>query len=605
MKYNIVKYIILIVILFNVSLGCNSNADEKLASQKFNKYTSLDLVSHLSWDSLPADANDIVMVLYDSLMKSRYLIQKDDNVTDTTFYKEYYNPVTIAQYALKLYDEYIKTNSEYLLKDFLKQASFFIDERNYHVISHDEIAYPYYLFFEELYPIWYSGMAQGQIISVLLRYYDVTKDKSVLDLVVKTKNFMLKPLNEGGCLDFTNNGCYWIEEYPDSPISPNVLNGFMFSYVGLYEYCKYFPEDKYAKYILDESLKSLKQEMDLFQLGSWLLYDLNEHDKQACSSWYMKLQYFQFLHLYEITKDDFFKKVQYKTAYDIGNKTTIEEGSLIDDILFCDEIHEKNNDAIVMNNYKNDNILTKDVILYYKSSPSLVEHELDKVFDNNTASYFHCEKFDIEPNNPHYFILTFKDELTFDTMDIYYPSNDFYSYIDRIFVLKKSKNSWEEIGFYKYDYEKFNIRYRFNKMVTCKSLSFVCYNARVQNGLVISEVELKNIVHRKKDNVFKRKLFSSYQTSIKYIPKDFKININIIDKKNMQQLSNKIKAEDVLIIYKYDNNPKMLTSKNYMYDESYFYNTNNIIEKKADFYQFLIIIKNTDLDIYIDGFDII
>ena len=45
--------------------------------------------------------------------------------------------------------------------------------------------------FHDLKDPWYSALAQSEAISVLIRYYVLTKDKSVLPLIVKLKNFMV------------------------------------------------------------------------------------------------------------------------------------------------------------------------------------------------------------------------------------------------------------------------------------------------------------------------------------------------------------------------------------------------------------------------------
>jgi hypothetical protein len=66
---------------------------------------------------------------------------------------------------------------------------------------------------------WHSGLAQGQAISALIRYYYDTGDKSVLPLINELKNFLFLPQEKGGVLRTTPEGGIWFEEYPSDPPS--------------------------------------------------------------------------------------------------------------------------------------------------------------------------------------------------------------------------------------------------------------------------------------------------------------------------------------------------------------------------------------------------
>lgn len=71
---------------------------------------------------------------------------------------------------------------------------------NFDVIDEDMVGFPYHFPMASygLEPIWYSGMAQGQVISVLARAYLLTHDETILPLIKKVNNFMLYPVSEGG-----------------------------------------------------------------------------------------------------------------------------------------------------------------------------------------------------------------------------------------------------------------------------------------------------------------------------------------------------------------------------------------------------------------------
>jgi hypothetical protein len=85
---------------------------------------------------------------------------------------------------------------------------------------------------------WYSGIAQGQALSVFVRLYRITNDKKYLDVAEKVfKSFLYtKNLNYDPWIALIDEqGFYWIEEYPcESPT--HVLNGFLHGIFGLYDY---------------------------------------------------------------------------------------------------------------------------------------------------------------------------------------------------------------------------------------------------------------------------------------------------------------------------------------------------------------------------------
>lgn len=218
-----------------------------------------------------------------------------------------YNPVSISQFALACYDHYIKTGDEKYKTHFLNQVNYLLDKKNFHDKGDDGIAYPYLFKFHDLQPPWYSGLAQGEVISVLIRYYSLTKDKKVLPVIKRIKDFMLLPLTKGGLLNTTAEGNTWIEEYPNSKQHLHVLNGFFITTIGLIEYCYIFPDDKQASDIKEKCLTAIKQSIPFYETGNnWLTYDRGS--KGSVSSWYMKAQVLEMEHLFRLTQDPFFRK---------------------------------------------------------------------------------------------------------------------------------------------------------------------------------------------------------------------------------------------------------------------------------------------------------
>ncbi|CAK9293531.1 unnamed protein product [Gordionus sp. m RMFG-2023] len=132
---------------------------------------------------------------------------------------------------------------------------------------------------------WYSSMAQGQIISLLVRYYYLKKDVQYLKSSIKAFNIFNISTVKGGVKAYVFNKYIWLEEYPSIPPT-FVLNGFMYSIVGIYDLqqaLKYYlvNNDNSFKIItnrinilLNLVGKSLKTLLPLYDTGSGSLYDL-------------------------------------------------------------------------------------------------------------------------------------------------------------------------------------------------------------------------------------------------------------------------------------------------------------------------------------------
>nr|HMT30371.1 D-glucuronyl C5-epimerase family protein [Bacteroidia bacterium] len=184
------------------------------------------------------------------------------------------HPVNACHYALFCYDEYIRTGEEAMKEGFLNQVKYLLDSNSYHQIDEASIAYPYNINFHDLKPPWYSALAQSEAISVLVRYYALTKDRKALPVLVQLKNFMVTE-QEGNCgtKSITPEGNIWYEEYPNSKQERQVLNGFLLATVALYEYSHLFPEDTESQVQYKNTIKSIKESFKFYDTGSWLKYN--------------------------------------------------------------------------------------------------------------------------------------------------------------------------------------------------------------------------------------------------------------------------------------------------------------------------------------------
>ncbi len=127
----------------------------------------------------------------------------------------------------------------------------------------------------ELPPGWYSAMAQGQAMSLLVRAYHRTNNRKYLDAAVRAMHIFDVTSEDGGVLAYFAEKYPWYEEYPTVP-SCFVLNGFIYSLLGLYDLKDVAPREhaEEAEQLYQAGLASLKQMLPLFDTGSGSIYDL-------------------------------------------------------------------------------------------------------------------------------------------------------------------------------------------------------------------------------------------------------------------------------------------------------------------------------------------
>ena len=122
--------------------------------------------------------------------KAEYNSYYDANGIPMLNYKGYiglqYNPIAIAQYGLGNYNLWCDTHKESRFHKFITAADWLVDNlvKNRHGISvwmhHFD-----FLYREILRAPWYSGLAQGQGISLLLRAHKETNDNRFIMQQIK------------------------------------------------------------------------------------------------------------------------------------------------------------------------------------------------------------------------------------------------------------------------------------------------------------------------------------------------------------------------------------------------------------------------------------
>ncbi|VDL19477.1 unnamed protein product [Hymenolepis diminuta] len=179
-------------------------------------------------------------------------------------------------------DQQLTANRELARRRFLSAAEWFVknqqDDGSWRVEAKRVFTSHIYLK-----PGWCSAMGQGQAISLLVRAANQTKDPRFQAAAGRALGPFSRPVNS----DSSNCGVRayfmdqitlpWFEEYPAIP-SVFVLNGFIFSLIGLYDLCKVssnvHEDGAKAAELLAEGVETLVHVLPLFDSGFGSLYDL-------------------------------------------------------------------------------------------------------------------------------------------------------------------------------------------------------------------------------------------------------------------------------------------------------------------------------------------
>ena len=206
--------------------------------------------------------------------------------------EEIYFSIGIFQYGLGSYDLLLKTQEDAYRQKLLACADWAVENQQINgswvTFAYENPEHPY------------SSMAQGEGISMLLRAYIVTKDEKYMEAACKAKDFMLKPLNEGGTTEYVEDNVF-LYEYTAEPL---VLNGWIFSYWGLRDF-HLMTGNADVKNIATKTVKTMIKFLQHFDLKYWSRYDLT---KRIASPFYHKLHIAQLHVMYDLTSEVAYKK---------------------------------------------------------------------------------------------------------------------------------------------------------------------------------------------------------------------------------------------------------------------------------------------------------
>ena len=157
--------------------------------------------------------------------------------------QKYYHPVVLAQRGLELIESFRITEDDRYLIAAKSHADRLVAEAT----EVEEALYFPYTFDFALHgrddailgAPWYSAMAQGQALSLLVRLWEATGEETYLrsaDQVFETFQRLENEGSEPWTVIVDDNGYLWLEEYPTPEKDHHAWNGHMFALFGLYDY---------------------------------------------------------------------------------------------------------------------------------------------------------------------------------------------------------------------------------------------------------------------------------------------------------------------------------------------------------------------------------
>ena len=217
-----------------------------------------------------------------------------------------YNPIAIAQWGLGNYNLFCQTSSDERKEKFLAASDWLCAHLESN--SHGLRVWNHHFDWEYrslLQAPWYSALAQGQGISLLVRAYRETGIGTYLDAAERAFTSFLKSISEGGVTFTDALGNLWFEEYIVCPPT-HILNGFIWAAWGVYDYFL-STDSSVARDLFAQAMLTLRTNLDQYDLGFWSLYEQSDTLlPMVASPFYHRLHVVQLRVMHRLTGEDIF-----------------------------------------------------------------------------------------------------------------------------------------------------------------------------------------------------------------------------------------------------------------------------------------------------------
>jgi heparosan-N-sulfate-glucuronate 5-epimerase len=205
-----------------------------------------------------------------------------------------HNPIAIAQYGLARFNRWCDTAHDEGKAAWLRVATWLERElvpNSFGVpVWMHQFDWPYR---QLLKAPWYSGLAQGNGLSMLVRAVRVTGDQRFSEAAHRAFESLRLDVSAGGVLTTDSRGRIWIEEYLVNPPS-HILNGFIWASWGVYDYARWSGSQT-AKRLFQACVSTIESALSEYDTGRWSLYELPAGGRPMLTS-----RYYHELHIVQL-----------------------------------------------------------------------------------------------------------------------------------------------------------------------------------------------------------------------------------------------------------------------------------------------------------------
>lgn len=212
-----------------------------------------------------------------------------------------YNPIAIAQHGLGNYNLWQRHSDPQRRQKFFLMADWLCShlEKNRDGFSvwnhHFDWEYR-----DTLKAPWYSALAQGQGISLLVRAHKESGDQQYLESAARAFASFQHSTDEGGVAFTDESGDLWFEEYIVSPPT-HILNGFIWALWGVYDFFLATREAS-PQELFSRGVRTLLHNLERYDLGFWSLYEQSgTRLPMVASSFYHQLHIVQLRIMHRLT----------------------------------------------------------------------------------------------------------------------------------------------------------------------------------------------------------------------------------------------------------------------------------------------------------------
>lgn len=222
-----------------------------------------------------------------------------------------YNPIAIAQYGLALHNRFSHAGGPEDRARFLRQAQWLVN--NLESNAHGVQVWQHHFDWEyrvTLRAPWYSGLAQGQGISLLLRAYRETGEQVYSDAARAAFGAFDREVQDGGVRHTDERGGIWLEEYIVHPHPPtHILNGFIWALWGVWDYVL-ATGDTGARRLFERCASTLASNLPRFDCRFWSLYEVGRAGRlqMLASPFYHRLHVVQLRVMHRLTGEAVFSE---------------------------------------------------------------------------------------------------------------------------------------------------------------------------------------------------------------------------------------------------------------------------------------------------------